>query len=112
MSPESHPTNPMTNNDLSRDELIERIETLERELAEAESGYSRRSILSAAAGIAAAGAMGIYATGSASAAPTGSFPASGEDPLLKIRADRVRFVGRTSDPASPDNGTMWYRGDR
>ena len=95
----------------TREELLARIETLERQLAEAEGGYSRRSVIAAAAGIAAAGAMGVYATGDASAAPTGTFPVAGEDPLLKIRADRVRLVGRTSDPSSPDDGTMWYRSD-
>jgi len=72
---------------------------------------SRRSVLAKAAGIAAAGALGIYATDTASAAPTGTFPEAADDPLLKIRADRVRWVPRTSDPTSPDNGTAWYRGD-
>lgn len=71
---------------------------------------SRRSVLASMAGIAAAGAAGYYATGSASADPSGSFPEQGEDPLLKIRADRVRLVPRTSDP-NPTNGTLWYRGD-
>jgi len=76
-----------------------------------ETGSTRRQILAAAAGVAAAGAAGYVATGTASAAPSGSFPASGEDPLLKIRADRVRLVPRTSDLSNPDDGTMWYRGD-
>lgn len=71
---------------------------------------SRRSVLASMAGIAAAGAAGYYATGSASADPSGVFPESGDDPLLKIRADRVRLVPRTSDPTT-DNGTLWYRGD-
>ena len=72
---------------------------------------SRRSFLAKAAGIAAAGALGIYATDSVQAAPAGTFPAVTDDPLLKIRADRVRFIGRTSDPSAPDDGTMWYRSD-
>jgi hypothetical protein len=73
--------------------------------------YTRRKILAAAAGAAAAGAMGVYATGTADAAPSGTFPVSTDDPLLKIRADRVYLVGRTTDPSGPDNGTMWYRSD-
>jgi hypothetical protein len=97
--------------DLSREELIERVETLEEELSEAQSGYSRRSVISAAAALAGVGALGVYETGVVSAAPSGTFPEASEDPLLKIRADRVRLVGRTSDPLSPTNGTMWYRGD-
>jgi len=96
---------------LSREELIERIETLETELLEADSGYSRRSVISAAATLAGLGALGVYETGVVSAAPSGTFPAPTDDPLLKIRADRVRLVGRTSDPSSPTDGTMWYRGD-
>lgn len=95
--------------DLSRDDLIRRIESLEAQLAD--GGYSRRSVIAAAAGVAAAGAAGVYSTEIAAAAPSGTFPASGDDPLLKIRADRVRLVGRSSDPSNPDDGTMWYRGD-
>jgi hypothetical protein len=98
---------------LSRDDLLARVEELEAQLKTAteNSNHTRRSVLAAAAGIAAAGAMGVYATGGASAAPTGEFPQAGDSPLLKIRADRVRLVGRTSDPSTPDDGTMWYRGD-
>ncbi|GAA0305458.1 hypothetical protein [Halarchaeum salinum] len=95
---------------LTRDELIDRIESLEDQLADADGGYSRRSVIAAAAGVAAAGAAGVFSTGVASAAPTGTFPASGDDALLKIRADRVRLVARSSDPSTPDDGTMWYRG--
>lgn len=72
---------------------------------------TRRKVLASAAGIAAAGAFGVYATGTADAAPSGTFPETTDDPLLKIRADRIRLIGRTSDPSSPDNGTMWYRSD-
>lgn len=97
--------------ELTRDELIGRIESLENQLAEADGGYSRRSVIAAAAGVATAGAAGVYSTGIVAAAPSGTFPASTDDPLLKIRADRIRLVGRTSDPSSPDDGTMWYRGD-
>ena len=90
----------------SRSELIDRIQELES----VTSQYDRRSVLKAAIGIATAGAAGYYMTGKAEAAPAGTFPADTEDPLLKIRADRVRLIGRTSDPVV-DNGTMWYRSD-
>jgi len=76
-----------------------------------DDGVTRRSVLASAAGVAAAGAAGYYATGSATADPSGVFPHSGDDPLLKIRADRIRLVGRSSDPGSPSDGTLWYRGD-
>lgn len=68
----------------------------------------RRRLL-VASGLAAAGAAG-YLSGRASAqsSPSGTFPASGSDPLLKIRADRIRLVPRSSDPNSPDDGELWY----
>lgn len=91
----------------TREELLERIEELEAQLA---GRRSRRRFLATAAGVAGAGAVGAWA-GLAEAQPSGTFPASTDDPLLKIRADRVRLVGRTSDPSSPDDGTMWYRSD-
>lgn len=103
-------SNPNNYEDLTKEELIARIEKLEKRLSRDERGYSRRSVISAAVGIAAAGAVGVYATGAAEAAPSGTFPVSTEDPLLKIRADRVRLVPRSTDP-SVNDGTTWYRGD-
>jgi len=70
---------------------------------------TRRRVL-AAATAASLGAVGLF-TQSAAAAPTGTFPEASADPLKKIRADRVRWVGRQSDPGSPTDGTTWYRSD-
>lgn len=91
----------------SREELIEENQALKAALEAEREGCSRRSVLKAAVALAGAGAAGVYATGSATAQPSGTFPEAGEDPLLKIRADRVRFVPRSSDPSSPTGGTMW-----
>jgi len=73
-----------------------------------EPSTTRRALLGAvtAAGIGASS----YFAGRASAAPSGTFPATGDDPLLKLRADRLRLVPRSSDPSSPDDGTLWYNG--
>jgi len=71
-----------------------------------EASTTRRALLAATAA-AGVGASGFFA-GRASAAPTGTFPAATDDALLKLRADRLRLVPRTSDPSSPDNGTLWY----
>jgi hypothetical protein len=72
----------------------------------------RRDILVSAAAMAGAGSLGVVVGSSGvAAAPTGTFPTSSDDPLLKIRADRIRLIGRTSDPSSPDDGTIWYRSD-
>jgi len=92
---------------MTREELIKRVETLE---AQQGGSQTRRRLLTTAAGVAGAGALGAY-SGLAGAQPSGTFPASTEDPLLKIRADRIRLVGRTSDPSSPTDGELWYRGD-
>jgi hypothetical protein len=69
---------------------------------------SRRRVLASAAGLAAAGAAGFY-TGAetASADPSAVYPVSGEDPLLKVRADRIQYIPRSSDPSSPAGGTTW-----
>jgi len=79
----------------------------EQELTESE--YRRREVLAAAVGVATVGAAG-YMTGRASGqnSPTGTFPVSSDPALLKLRADRLRLVPRSSDPSSPDDGTMWY----
>jgi len=73
-----------------------------------EESTTRRALLTAI-GIAGAGAAGHF-VGTAQAAPTGTFPAATDDPLLKLRADRLRLVPRSSDPSSPDDGTLWYNG--
>lgn len=99
-------TNEPNLDDLSKAELIERVEALEAELENASSGYTRRSVIAGAAGIAAAGAMGVYATGTASAAPSGTFPAETDDPLKKTRVDRVRYIGRSTSPSAPSSGRV------
>lgn len=96
------------NTEPTRAELKARIEELEAQLQDATATVSRRTLLARGAGLAAAGAAGIYAvSGSGSAATSGTFPESGDDALEKIRADRIRFVPRSDDPSSPDGGTMW-----
>lgn len=101
----------MTNDnlqDLSKDELIERVHELEGELEAEQSGISRRGVIRTG-GLTVAGlAALLFASDPAAAAPTGTFPVSTSDPLLKVRADRLRLVPRTSDPSSPDDGTMWF----
>lgn len=72
------------------------------------STHNRRGILLAGLGI-----LSWSAISSATAAetPTGTFPVASDDPLLRVRADRIRLVGRSGDPSSPDDGTLWYRED-
>jgi hypothetical protein len=73
-----------------------------------DASTTRRALLAATAA-AGLGASGHF-VGSARAAPTGTWPEATDDPLLKLRADRVRLVPRSSDPSSPDDGTVWYNG--
>lgn len=79
--------------------------------SDSESETTRRRFLAGAVGFGiGAAAVGTYAVGEAQAAPTGTFPEATDAPLLKIRADRVRLIGRTTDPTA-DDGTLWYRSD-
>lgn len=86
----------------------ERLRTkLEEDENQDANGISRRKVLARGAGIAAAGAMGIYAsTGSVAADPQGTIPVSTSDPFLKIRADRTHYYTRTSEPATPPSGVV------
>ena len=92
---------------LSKAELIDRVQTLEGELQAERSGVSRRGVLRGGLTVAGLATL-LYASDPVAAAPTGTFPEETSDPLLKVRADRLRLVPRTSDPSSPDDGTMWF----
>jgi len=71
----------------------------------------RRRLLRSATAVAAAGALGVYVgSETAKADPQGVYPVATDDPLLKMRADRIRLVERSTDPSSPDNGEIWYNG--
>lgn len=68
---------------------------------------TRRGIMAAL--LAAVGLGGFYA-GSATAddgSASGQVGTSAE-PALHIYTESVVFHERTSDPSSPDDGTMWY----
>ena len=74
-----------------------------------ETDSTRRGLL---VGVAGLGAAGLFGAGRASAesAPEGEVGRE-SNPYLRAHVDRVRFVGRTSDPSSPADGTGWYRED-
>lgn len=98
--------------DQTKEELRARIATLESENKrlrenQEQSGSTRRRVLAGMAGAAAAGAMGLTAfSGSAAAAPSGTYPVEADDPLLKTRVDRFRFITRSSKPADPSTGRV------
>jgi len=89
-----------------KEELIARIEELEAQLSPNSLSVSRRDALRGALSAATLGAMGLAATGTVSAAPSGTFPVSTDDPLLILRADRTRYIARTSEPSTPPTGTI------
>lgn len=70
---------------------------------------TRRNVI---VGLAGLGAAGAFATGRATAqsAPDGNI-GTPSNPYLRAYIDRQVYVGRTSDPSSPDDGTTWYRED-
>lgn len=88
--------------------MTESTENEETETSTDEPSLGRRRMLAATA-TAAVGAAG-FMTGRASADPSGVYPIATEDPLLKVRADRIVLVERSSDPSSPSDGEMWYNG--
>ena len=69
---------------------------------------TRRSALLAGLGILSWSAI---ASTRVSADPDGTFPAPTDDPLLRLRAERLALHGRQTDPTNPDDGTIWYRDD-
>lgn len=74
-----------------------------------DNDHTRRAILAGAAGIASIGATGLL-TQAAAADPAGQVGTSA-DPYQHIYMDTASFVGRTTDPSSPADGTIWYRSD-
>lgn len=98
--------------DQTEAELRERIEALESENQrlrerQEQSGRSRRRVLAGMVGVAAAGAMGLTAfSGSAAAAPSGTYPVETDDPFFKLRLDRLRYISRDSTPPAPGSGRV------
>jgi len=98
--------------DDSRDRKTEALHGLARKEHDRRNSTTRRQLLRASA-IAGAGALSLSAaTGSAAADPAGTLPVSSDDPLLKIRADRMVLVPRTSNVSNPSDGTLTYRSDK
>ena len=70
------------------------------------STVSRRAMLTGVAGV---GAAGLFASTASAQASGGVGTAS--NPYLKAYLDRRVWVGRTSEPSSPSEGTEWFRSD-
>lgn len=69
------------------------------------SKVSRRAMITSAAG------LGLVALSSSSASAQSGDVGTSANPYLKAYIDRKVYVGRTSDPSSPSDGTEWYRSD-
>jgi len=89
----------------------EALHELAREKHDRRQSTTRRNLIRTAIGGGAAALLFGSASGPAAAAPSGALPATSDDPLLKIRADRMVLVPRTSDVSSPSDGTLTYRSD-
>jgi hypothetical protein len=94
----------------SRDRKTEALHELAREKHDRQKSTTRRQLIRGAA-VAGAGAISLTAATGSAAAQSGTLPVSSDDPLLKIRADRLVVVPRTSDVSSPADGTITYRSD-
>jgi hypothetical protein len=77
---------------MSEEQLRNEVQRLRGELKSERSGHSRRVVLRSAAAIAAD--------------PEGVYPVSSEDPFKKIRADRIRYISRSSQPSAPSSGRV------
>jgi len=73
-----------------------------------EMDSTRRGLL---VGVAGLGAAGIFGAGRVTAQTEPDGEIGFENPYLRAYVDRQVFVGRTSDPDDPENGTMWFRED-
>ena len=95
--------------ELSKAELRSEVRRLRAELEKTKTSVSRRQLISSAAAAAGVGALGVYGSGVASAqsSPSGTFPVETDAALLRLRADRIRFIPRSTDPTNPDGGTRW-----
>jgi len=84
--------------------LQERVEDLENN--ESQQPATTRRWLVRGAGTAVGVSLLSLLFGSASAAPSGTFPQSTDSALLKLRADRTRYIARQSAPSTPPSGTI------
>jgi hypothetical protein len=95
--------------ELSKSELRSEVRRLRGELKKSENGVTRRQVIGSAVAAAGLGALGVYGSDivSAQSSPSGTFPVETDAPLLRLRADRIRMLPRSTDPSSPDGGTRW-----
>jgi hypothetical protein len=74
-----------------------------------EAQHGRRKVI-LGLGAATVGAAFSVGRASAQSSPEGEI-GTPSNPYRVAYVDRVSYVGRTSDPSSPGNGTSWYRED-
>lgn len=88
------------------------LHELARKEHDRQNSTTRRQLIRGAA-VAGAGAISLAAaTGPVAADPEGILQGtSAGDPLLKIRADRLVLVPRSSAVSNPSDGTVTFRSD-
>jgi len=83
----------------------ERLESENEELRQSKTTTTRRWLIRGGGGLAGAGLLTLL-FGSASAAPSGTYPVEVDDPFTKIRVELLRFTTRTSQPSTPSSGRV------
>jgi len=84
-------------------------ETTDTNDTDEEHSTARRAVLTGLAGL---GAAGVFGAGRASAQSTPEGQVGTDtNPYLVAHMERLQFSARTSDPSSPSDGLVWYRGD-
>jgi len=91
-------------NDLTKAELRDEVRRLRGELKATTSGVSRRNVIRGGLGVTSLAAL-LFASDPVAAAP-GVYPIESEPPFVKIRAERIRYDTRTSQPSAPASGRV------
>jgi hypothetical protein len=87
-------------------QLRKEVKRLRGELQDERSVVSRRRLLRTG-GLTVTGiAALLFASDPVAADPQGVYPIESADPFRKIRADRIRYISRTSQPTAPSSGRV------
>lgn len=91
--------------EMTEAELRDEVRRLRGELKASKNGVSRRTFVRGSVGAAGLAAL-LFASDPVAADPQGVYPVESTDPFRKIRADRIRYIARSSQPSSPSSGRV------
>lgn len=98
-------TDPTDLSTMTEEQLRDEVRRLRGELKAAKNGVSRRTVVRGGLTVTGLAAL-LFASDPVAAAPQGVYPIESADPFRKIRADRIRYISRTSQPTAPSSGRV------